>query len=184
MLIGADALDVAHRAGAESRAGAIGDAQVHRHADQRHVEAAEVRQRDGVRAERRAEKGGRIRERPLAPLRVAEQLLPDRGKFRIEDVAALRIRVLAAQSLQFVLVQSVRCRRRGVGDTMTPVRLWWGRRAWVKRRNGDSHGCRIKCASEQRARSRVSVVASSANVPRRASSWNGERQRAARSPRR
>ena len=44
VLVGADALDRAHRARPEARAGAVGDAEVHRHADQREIEAAEIGQ--------------------------------------------------------------------------------------------------------------------------------------------
>ena len=42
VLIGADALDRAHRARTESRAGAVGDAKIHRHADQRDIDVAEL----------------------------------------------------------------------------------------------------------------------------------------------
>ena len=42
VLVGADALHRAHRARTEARAGAIGDAEIHRHADQRDVDAAEL----------------------------------------------------------------------------------------------------------------------------------------------
>ena len=42
MLVGADALDGAHRPRAEPGAGAVGDAEIHRHADERDVEAGEA----------------------------------------------------------------------------------------------------------------------------------------------
>ncbi len=41
-MIGSDALDPSHRPGSEARAGPIGDAQVHRHPCQRHIEPAEI----------------------------------------------------------------------------------------------------------------------------------------------
>ena len=66
MLVGADALDRAHRARSEARAGAVGDAEVHRHADQREIEAAEIGQVGRVGAIGRAEQRGDIGERPFA----------------------------------------------------------------------------------------------------------------------
>ena len=45
VLVRPDALDRAHRARTEPRAGAVGDAEVHRHADQRDVEIAEAARR-------------------------------------------------------------------------------------------------------------------------------------------
>ena len=42
VMIGADALNPSHRPGSEARAGPIGDAQVHRDAGQRHIQAAEM----------------------------------------------------------------------------------------------------------------------------------------------
>ena len=57
VVIGPDALDRAHRARTEPRAGPVGDAEVHRHADQRHVEAAQIRQLRSIEAQRRAEQG-------------------------------------------------------------------------------------------------------------------------------
>ena len=68
MLVGADALDRAHGARAEAGAGAVGDAEVHRHADQRHVEAGEIGSGGRRRPEGRAEQGRRIGERPFAPV--------------------------------------------------------------------------------------------------------------------
>ncbi len=44
MIVGADALDRAHRPRAEARAGAVGDAEIHRDADERHVEPGEIGQ--------------------------------------------------------------------------------------------------------------------------------------------
>ena len=48
----------AHRPGSEARAGPVGDAQVHRHAHQRHVEAAEIGLLRRVGAKRGTEKRG------------------------------------------------------------------------------------------------------------------------------
>ena len=44
MVVGADALDRAHRPRPEPGAGAVGDAEIHRDADERHVEPAEIGQ--------------------------------------------------------------------------------------------------------------------------------------------
>ena len=44
VVIGPDALDRPHRPRPEPRAGPVGDAEVHRHADQRRIEAAEIGQ--------------------------------------------------------------------------------------------------------------------------------------------
>ena len=56
VMVRPDSLDRPHSARAEPRTGPIGDAEVHRHAHQCHVEAAEVRLR-GIRAQGRVEKG-------------------------------------------------------------------------------------------------------------------------------
>jgi hypothetical protein len=53
VVVRADPLDVAHRTRPEPRAGAIGDAEVHRHTDKRNVEAAEIGKRRRIRTVRR-----------------------------------------------------------------------------------------------------------------------------------
>ena len=58
MVVGADALDVAHRPRPKPGAGAVGDAEIHRHADQRHVEPGEIGQIGRVRPIRHVEQGG------------------------------------------------------------------------------------------------------------------------------
>ena len=42
VVVGADALDGAQRARAEARARPVGDAEIHRHADHRHLQIAEI----------------------------------------------------------------------------------------------------------------------------------------------
>ena len=79
VLVGADALDRAHRARPEARAGAVGDAEVHRHADQREIEAAEIGLGRRVGPIGRAEQGGDVGERPFAAVAV-ELLLGDRAE--------------------------------------------------------------------------------------------------------
>ena len=44
VIVGPDALDIAHRPRSEARARPIGDAQIHRHPDQRDIECTEIRQ--------------------------------------------------------------------------------------------------------------------------------------------
>ena len=68
MLVRADALDRAHRARPEARAGAVGDAEVHRDADQREIEPAEIGQVRRLAAVGRAEQRRDVGERPFAPV--------------------------------------------------------------------------------------------------------------------
>ena len=105
MLVGADALDAAHGAGAEPRAGAVGDAEVHRHADQRDVEAGKS-VAGGVRREGRAEQRRGIGERPLAAVGRGEDLRGDRGEGGIVDVAALGVGVLRALSASSLVLST------------------------------------------------------------------------------
>ena len=104
VLVGPDALDGAHRARAEPRAGPIGDAEIHRHADERDVEAAASGLRQRIGSERQAEKRGGIRERPFAPLGAGEDLRRDRREFRVVDVAAFGIGIFAAQRVELLAV--------------------------------------------------------------------------------
>ena len=102
VLVRPDALDIAHRTRPEPGAGAIGDAEVHRHTDQRDVEAAEIGKRRRIGTVRRGEQRRDVGERPLPALGVAEDLRSHRGEFRIEDVAALGVGVFAVQGGEFV----------------------------------------------------------------------------------
>ena len=105
VLVGPDALDGAHRARAKARPGPIGDAQVHRHADERDVEAAASGLRKRVGSKRQAEKRRGIRERPFAPLGAGEDLRGDRRELRVVDVAALGVGIFAAQRVELLAVQ-------------------------------------------------------------------------------
>src|SRR3546814_6783659 len=90
----------------QARAGTIGDAEIHRHADQRVVETVQVRLVTGlVRAERRVEEGGHAGERPQAPA-AAEDLLSNLGEVRIEDGAFRRRAILVPERAQLVLVHA------------------------------------------------------------------------------
>ena len=57
MIVGTDALDIAHRTGSEAGARPIGDAQIHRHPDQRDVEPAKVGQIGRLRPVGQVQKG-------------------------------------------------------------------------------------------------------------------------------
>ena len=65
MFVGADPLYRPNRAWAEPRSGAVGDAEIHRHADQRHIQATQIRGHGRLRPVRQAEKGCRARKRPF-----------------------------------------------------------------------------------------------------------------------
>ncbi len=101
VLVRADALDRAHRPRAEPRAGPIGDAEVHRHADERDIELA-VGLGERIGSERQAEERRRIGERPLAPLGAGEYLRRDRREFRVVNVAALGVGVFLAQGVELL----------------------------------------------------------------------------------
>ena len=68
MIVWADPLDGPDRTRSEAAPVAVRHAQVHRDADERHVEAAEVGQVLRIRAIRRVEQRGNPCERPLAPV--------------------------------------------------------------------------------------------------------------------
>ena len=103
MLVGADPLDRPHRPRPEASAGPVRHAEVHGHADQRHVEPGKAGGgRPGL--ERRADEGRRSRERPHPPVRAREDLLRDRGKKRVEDIAALCLGVPFAQRSELFLI--------------------------------------------------------------------------------
>ena len=62
----------AHGARSEARAGAVGDAEIHRHADQRDVELATPVMRQSVGMKGRADEGRRIGEGPFAVIGAME----------------------------------------------------------------------------------------------------------------
>ncbi len=102
VLVGADALDGAHRARPEPGAGPVGDAEIHRHADERDVEAGEALG-GRVRPMRRGKEGRRLRERPFAPLAL-ELGLRHALEFGVVERPALGVGVAAAQIRELVLV--------------------------------------------------------------------------------
>ena len=98
-MIGADAFDGADGAGAEAAAGAVGDAEVHRHADQGEVDAGEVGF-EGVGGKRRIEKGRDAFVGLGAPI-AREQDVGDFLEFGIEDIGGAGFAVFFAQGVEF-----------------------------------------------------------------------------------
>src|SRR3546814_15913341 len=113
----------------QARAGTIGDAEIHRHAEQRVVETVQVRLVTGlVRAERRVEEGGHAGEGPQAPA-AAEDRRSNPGAGRIEDGTFQRQAILFPARAAPVLVTSGppgRSEARRVGKARaSPSQTWW-----------------------------------------------------------
>ncbi len=103
MLVGTDALHRAHRARPEPRPGAVRDAEIHRRADQRDIEAGE-KVVESLRREPRADERRRISEGPFAPVAVLELRSRHARKLGIGDVAALAVGEPRAQQREFLSV--------------------------------------------------------------------------------
>src|SRR3546814_207179 len=118
MVIRPDALDVAQRPRPEACARAVGDAEVHRHADEGDLQIAEVRVLRVDLPVGRVEQGRHPRIGRLAGSRLAEDLVGDLLEARIEEVSAVALGVLLAQSRQFVLIPTHRlsCTTRATTD--------------------------------------------------------------------
>ena len=97
MLVRTDALDAAHRARAETRAGAVGDAEIHRHADESDVEPGKIRGLGGPAPIRRIEQRRDAAVRKLSPVGPREDERDDLLEFGIEHVAPLALGVFRAQ---------------------------------------------------------------------------------------
>src|SRR3546814_3128097 len=97
MVIRPDALDVAQRPRPEVCARAVGDAEVHRHADEGDLQIAEVRVLRVDLPVGRVEQGRHPRIGRLAGSRLAEDLVGDLLEARIEEVSAVALGVLLAQ---------------------------------------------------------------------------------------
>ncbi len=113
-MIGPDALDGAHRARAETRAAAIGDAQIHRYAEQRDVEAG------GARRMGRGEEGRHAAIRLAAHAGGAEQRVEDLLEFRVVVFAATG--EAPAQSLKLLLVHAQRPLKTGLRFSKNALR--------------------------------------------------------------
>ncbi len=113
VLVGPDPFDAAHGAGAEPRAGTVGDAKVHGHADQRDVEAGKAgRQR--IRHEGSGKQRCRIGEWPLAAIGRGENLRGDGGEGRVVDVTALGVGIFCSERPELVLVHTSSLRRSAI----------------------------------------------------------------------
>ena len=105
MIVGADALDLANRAGAEAGPRPIGDAEIHRHPDQRDTEPAKIRQIGGVRAVRQIQQGRYAGKRHRPPVVAAEHQRQRLPEFRRRHFSFLGAFVFGAQCLEFRLVE-------------------------------------------------------------------------------
>ena len=103
MVHGPDALDGAHRARPEPRAGAIGHAQIHRQADDGDVEPAEVRLGQRIGPVGSTDEGRDVGEGPFAPVAL-ELVGRDLGEARIVNVAAARPGVARPKLPELVLI--------------------------------------------------------------------------------
>ena len=109
VFVGADAFDGPQSARPEARAGAVGDPEVHRHADQREIQPAEIGLGRRIGPIGRVEQGGDVGERPFAPVAV-ELLFGDGAKMRIVHLAAGGVAIALAQALQLGVVDHFRLR--------------------------------------------------------------------------
>ena len=105
VLIGADPLDRAHGAGAETGAGAVCHTKVHGHADKRYVETDKAR-RCGIGRKTGAQQRCGISERPFPSVRRGKDAGRDRGKGRILDIAALGAGVFGPQCGKLFLIHA------------------------------------------------------------------------------
>ena len=105
MIVGPDALDIAHRTGSEAGARPIGDAEIHRHPDERDVEPAKIRQASGVRPVRQVQEGGNPGKRHRAPVIGAEDQRQRLSELDRPDFGFLRTFVFGAQCLEFCFIE-------------------------------------------------------------------------------
>jgi hypothetical protein len=98
VVVGTDPLDRPQGAGSEARAGAVGDAEIHRHPDQRDLELRE-RRLPVVTAPRRVEQRRDARVGGGAPITL-EDGVGDPLEDGVADVAALALGVARAQAVQ------------------------------------------------------------------------------------
>ena len=106
VIVGADALDGAQRARPEARARPVGDAEIHRHADHRHLQIAEIGIVGGDLAIGRGQEGrdAGIGRQPRAAL--GEDLVGDAPEFRIEQLAAMALAIFPAQRVELAAVET------------------------------------------------------------------------------
>jgi hypothetical protein len=102
VMIGADALHRAHRPGPKARAGAVGHAQVHGHADNGDLQPAEIGQVRRIGVQRQVEEG-RDAGVGFGPAVAREQDVDDLAELLVLHLRAGRRSVFRAQTLQFCL---------------------------------------------------------------------------------
>ena len=102
VMVGADPLDAAHGARSQPRARPVGDAQIHRHADQGRVEAAEIGQLRRIEPKRRAQKRRYAFVGFRSPVGPTEDQVKDLLELRIVDLAWRTILVFGAQFLELI----------------------------------------------------------------------------------
>jgi hypothetical protein len=97
-----DALDRAHRPRSEPRAGAVGNAEIHRDADERDIEPGEA-VAGRLRAILRAQKRSGFRPGPF-PALALELALGDAPEFGIMHLAPAGPRITQPQSVEFAVI--------------------------------------------------------------------------------
>ena len=100
VMVRPDALDCAHRSRSEPRTGPVGDAEVHRHAHQRRIQASQVR----IDPQRRAKQGRDTLIGFGTAVGAGKHLLDDLAKFRIVRLARRGRRVSRAQIFQLLAI--------------------------------------------------------------------------------
>ena len=120
------ALDGADGTRTEARAGAVGDTEIHRHTDDRHVEAAEAGRRQGVGTIRSADEGRDIGEGPFA-LVAGELGRGHLGEMPIVNIAAAGSGITLPQLREPVLIHAnlpTRARQPGTRSSIVTGPFW------------------------------------------------------------
>jgi hypothetical protein len=109
MIVRADPLDRPQRPRPEARAGAVGDAEIHRHPDHRHLQVAEIRILGRDLAIGRGKEGRDAGIGRNAGAALGKDLVGDAAELRVEQIAAMALAVFGAQRVQFRLVEIHLC---------------------------------------------------------------------------
>ena len=140
VVVRADAFYVAHRPRSQPGAGAVGDAEIHRHADQCHIEPGEIGQIGRIRPIRCVQKGGEPGIGHRAAVGAAEHQGQGSSELLGRDLGLFCAVVFGAQRVELCLVEHAEQTPRG-GSTMPsppvggrgrgPVAQATGRVRWV-----------------------------------------------------
>jgi hypothetical protein len=106
VIVGSDAFDGAQRTRAEARAGPVGDAKIHRHADHRYLQIAEIRVVVVDLEIRCCQESRDTRIGCEARAGLVEDLVGDTTKLRVEQVAAMAFAILLAQLIELFDVET------------------------------------------------------------------------------